>query len=822
MGILDALQPILSYLADFLRNVDVGRILPQRSPPHTSKAQFFLEWRNSGGAFPMHAPEPQLVAMLLSLLRSRHNWIEVPDALARVHQLCGHVLGHLGIDEACREALAQAGLVEVRSLGLAGGDQEAPWAFPWEFVLAEATRLRRQGMRAMSGQTFQVVRHLQAAGRRPVHAAADTSLRTPQRLLVVTSGPGWIHDSYEFEQEQRLIISSLAPQISADVLRDPDLPELRAFVQQHKPDIIHLAGVDARQGALMLQARAKVNQVRSEAREESGVFLRGAAKPEIVSFPELAQAVAASRPKLVTLNMYNSAIGAGHAVKGGAEAGIGFQDEIDDALAEHFCASLYSNWKRLSWDLAAAYQEAWRSIAHEPALRGSGIVLWSRNSLLMQALPTTSNPAPRSARSGEETPDGAPKRVRRLHRGRAVPAAPTIAADPTDPSARGDEAVISPDEAKDGDAHIRVTCQALRKLNFSLLHNDQDLYTDFTVRRQKPGAYRGIRVDVRLAAGSEEAAYVKIFNLDSVTPIVQLRNQVRLALTPRLGQVLAESMFGTISTEVRWGTHVLYGETQRIELLPVDEWRFDTVSGRWLPSFVFPRDPAVLRIIEAAQRYLIALRDDSSAGFDGYQSFDAAGTTMNERCHAVDAQVQAIWWALVNDFAPSYINPPPSFSAESQRLRTPSNVVDGRRGTCIDLTLLLASCLEYIDIYPVVFLLKDHAFPGYWRTEESHRHRLSSASLAPVDPDGMSPEKAISDAAPWMFGVTQFEDVLDLVREGHVVPIESTLLTSRGGFWDSISEGTQNLRSRSQFDSMFDIKLARTRVTPVPVWEYRR
>ena len=41
-------------------------------------------------------------------------------------------------------------------------------------------------------------------------------------------------------------------------------------------------------------------------------------------------------------------------------------------------------------------------------------------------------------------------------------------------------------------------------------------------------------------------------------------------------------------------------------------------------------------------------------------------------------------------------------------------------GTCIDLALLLASCLEYVDIYPVVVLLSGHAFAGYWRSESAH------------------------------------------------------------------------------------------------------
>ena len=99
-------------------------------------------------------------------------------------------------------------------------------------------------------------------------------------------------------------------------------------------------------------------------------------------------------------------------------------------------------------------------------------------------------------------------------------------------------------------------------------------------------------------------------------------------------------------------------------LIPVDEWLDDTENNPWLPSFVLPRDPAILKIINSSRRYLIGIMDDPAAGFDGYQE-EAAG---------VDKQVQAIWTALVNEYRIQYINPPPAYSRQTQRLRTPSDI----------------------------------------------------------------------------------------------------------------------------------------------------
>jgi hypothetical protein len=255
--------------------------------------------------------------------------------------------------------------------------------------------------------------------------------------------------------------------------------------------------------------------------------------------------------------------------------------------------------------------------------------------------------------------------------------------------------------------------------------------------------------------------------------------------------------------------------------------------------------------VDAAQRYLVALADDSGAGFDGYQSFDPNGLSLEERTRGIDNQVQALWWAIISEFNLAYINPPPTFTAKSQRLRTPSDILAGRRGTCIDLTLLLAACLEYVDIYPVIFLLSDHAFPGYVRCEPSHeiiREKfqtvvvpgtapagvaapagagISTGGLGTPPPGGLTPLASTGSARKtadfgWIVPASRFADVMKLVQAGHIVPIETVALTQRTGFHVAVDEGLQNLRDRRSFESLFDIRLSREGgVTPLPLWSAR-
>jgi hypothetical protein len=280
---------------------------------------------------------------------------------------------------------------------------------------------------------------------------------------------------------------------------------------------------------------------------------------------------------------------------------------------------------------------------------------------------------------------------------------------------------------------------------------------------------------------------------------------------------------------------VVYQQTTRVTLLPVDEWSDDDQKPSerdpadkrsvWLPSFVLPRDPSVARIIDSAQRYLMALQDDPGAGFDGYQQVDEdKPATLS----AVDQQARAIWCALSYECDLSYINPPPSYSLRTQRLRTPSDVLGGKRGTCIDLALLLAACLEYIDVYPTVILLKGHAFPAYWRSETAHRKFVltgADGSTTTVAPASV-PTVEATEAGPagsrygWVFDKRRLSELMQCIQHGDLVPLETVWLTNHSGFEAAQDAGLQNLRNPREFDSMLDVIQARRNlppVTPLPI-----
>jgi hypothetical protein len=386
---------------------------------------------------------------------------------------------------------------------------------------------------------------------------------------------------------------------------------------------------------------------------------------------------------------------------------------------------------------------------------------------------------------------------------------------------------LLPGGVRPDDAHAIITprIEAFEEINYSLLHNRRPLFKHFTLVNQSAdyknqdrlATVADVDVSVTLCAGTESASYQRRLVLNTTS--VDLTDNIHVPLTSDLMRSVHESINSSLLVEVAWGK-VIYRESLPVRLLPVDQWRDNDRDGQWLPSFVLPRDPAVGRLIEKGQRYVRVLRDDPSAGFDGYQSVEPRAS---DPAAEVDRQIQAIWSTIVHELDLGYINPPPTYSnaLDSQRLRTPSMIEKERSGTCIDLALLLAACFELVDVYPVVFLLKDHAFPGYWRQD---RFQQKFIEISDEFVDEMGTEERHKTSAPgaqrvsWWFRDTAYNEIVRQVKLGNLVPLESVWLTEHSGFWEAVDGGKDNLKSPKQFHSMLDIARAREAgVTPLPL-----
>jgi hypothetical protein len=693
--------------------------------------------------------------------RNRIRWAQNERASKSVIDRGIRALATLGVDAARLSEIAKAGVVEI---DIPYTEEKIAWGlriFPWEFLLFAATASERSG-------SLIVIRHVCCKD------AGKSSPRPPKKLMVVESAPGEFGENYSFTSERRLVESNLnLDKVSCP--KNPTLDDLKLLVRAKKPDVIHLAGFDSHQGAQFFKQE-------DSALMDGYLLSDSDGNPTYAAADDLAEVLAGEgshRPVLVSCNFWNSAARvAALIVAKGATAAIGFQDEVDDKVAENFFAKIYFNWRALDWDLLRAFRLAVRDMH----FGGAVVVLWSARSLL----------------SGlrEKALQSDADQLRVVHQQiskQDIPAG-------TDPR-----------------RVLDLVVKLKETVNYSLLQNNENLFDEFSIRKLLDGTARDVGVELNLFVGGDSFPYRTVFDLNE--SYVPLAKNIRFPLTSNLLRSLRESVNSVISIKLTWGDRIRYLDTKPVKLLAIDEWMDTPELDAYLPSFVFPRDRAVSKIIDSAQRYLMALNDDSGAGFDGYQGVDAK---LKDPFGTVDLQARAIWSALSYDMPLSYINPPPSFTASSQRLRTPSDVIDGKRGTCIDLALLLAACLEYAGIYPVIFLLIDHAFPGYWRSEEVRQDfiTLRSKPAIAISESGKSRSDATTPTPmkPWVF--TNYAEVVQLAREGDIVPVETVWLTQHQGFWDAVDEGMTDLRSKREFSSMIDIQGARsytTPVTPLPI-----
>lgn len=690
--------------------------------------------------------------------------------------------------EARVRAIAAAATVQVR---IPFEHEDKGWAarlFPWESALSLLTLPYRE-----DDGRFTVLRHLSGP-----YAAAPSRM-PPDSLLVVRSAPTPIDRMYDLAGECAMVMRALAPTIPSTaepLLAEPDRAALRLRIVADQPAIVHLAGID--RAALQQMSDDAVPQTTDAETRDSFVLRQSAPGHDSVPPDELAALVTAAmrKPWLVAVSSCFGAARIGAlCVARGAEHAIAFHDELTDADAILFFGHFYGSWARTQ-DLLHSFIEARRIWATQTDSSGNGVVLWSGKPLLL--------PQPAAV---------------------VPPAAAAMAPRPVPPKISPDCLALnfalvadrSPAESRTGRG------PASTSLNYSLLHNDRSPFASFIIDKPLHGSLPPVQVEIQLEAGSEVCRCRFSEPLPQEAGPLDLKDKIRLPLVAGLLRHCTESLRTNLYVRVTCGDRVLRESSERVTILPADEWRDDGEDHRWLPCFVLPRDPAVLKVIDAAQRYLRTLLDDCSAGFDGYQQLAEDDSNAAD---VVDAQVQAIWAAIQHDLPINYINPPPSYTSRSQRLRSPSEIFRGSAATCIDLALLFASCLEFVGIYPVVFLITGHAFPGYWRSDKawwrmSNFEGDSTAGTAPTaGPPGSTPVATTGQTERWLFDEPMnLGELLGYVQQGMLVPFETTYVTARRGFFEALEQGAAQLHPES-FDAMIDVQSARAaRVTPLPLFD---
>lgn len=171
-----------------------------------------------------------------------------------------------------------------------------------------------------------------------------------------------------------------------------------------------------------------------------------------------------------------------------------------------------------------------------------------------------------------------------------------------------------------------------------------------------------------------------------------------------------------------------------IDVLAHNEWFNAPIFYSSLAAFVQPNTRAVGAVLDAASDIL--RKETKDASLQGYQQGP-------ERAALIAAAI----YAALHRRGIRYIDPPASFEQTGQKVRTTAQVLDERFGTCVDLAVAYAACLEQAGLFPVLWLVQGHAFAGFVRDGEG----------------GGLPQAVL----------TEPNQLVNLVKSGHVVPVEA-------------------------------------------------
>lgn len=219
---------------------------------------------------------------------------------------------------------------------------------------------------------------------------------------------------------------------------------------------------------------------------------------------------------------------------------------------------------------------------------------------------------------------------------------------------------------------------------------------------------------------------------------------------------LDELVKGDVVVSIAIDGEIVEEERFPVEFLAYNQWFYSEYDYECLTAFVLPNHPVIAEIMQGVRARL--QRNTGNGATEGYQLYAVSPEAGFNRVHEI---VRAIYEEVQSKDL-KYSNPPASFEGYGQKIRTPDVVMRERAMTCLDSTVLVASCIAAAGLSPLIFHVHGHAFPGFWVGEHNW-----------VDPNGKSGDHPSRDAV-----VSNLNNLQMLDTAGLIGSFESTLLGS--------------------------------------------
>ena len=326
---------------------------------------------------------------------------------------------------------------------------------------------------------------------------------------------------------------------------------------------------------------------------------------------------------------------------------------------------------------------------------------------------------------------------------------------------------------------IKVQCDYLPLINFAIQQNGASIIHQLSIENTTPAPLKDIQVQITTEPTFGNAAPIAVAQIPPNESICL--SSFNLTLSANYFTQLTERLSGNLKIEITSEAESVFCQTYPIDILAYDQWGGLNVLPEMLAAFITPNHTAIVPIIKRAASILGQWTDNPS--LDEYQS---------RTPDRVRKQMAAIYTAITEQQI-IYSTIPASFEEYGQRVRLADSVMAQKLGTCLDMALLYASCLEAIGLNALIIITQGHTFAGAWLVPETF------------------PDPTIDDVS--LLTKRTAEGIYDITL------VETTCMNMghSSDFDDAVKKANGKLTDGNSFILAIDVKRARhSGIRPIP------
>ena len=328
--------------------------------------------------------------------------------------------------------------------------------------------------------------------------------------------------------------------------------------------------------------------------------------------------------------------------------------------------------------------------------------------------------------------------------------------------------------------NVQVSLTHLPVINFSLQQNHVPVIREILLKNLSGEELDSLDIHISFDPDFAEKTVLHVdkLGIDATATLTDIPVKMSTSFLSNL----TERIEGSIKIEVLKGDEVVGTASEEISVLAYDQWGGLSILPAMLTAFVTPNHPDIALIIKRASEILA--KWSGRPAMDEYQTKDP---------NRVKLQMAAIFEAVAEREI-AYCTPPASFEDQGQRIRLFGDIISGKLGTCLDMALLYAGCLEAAGINPIIVLIKGHAFAGGWLVEETF-------------PDTVNDDVSLLT-----------KRTADGINE--ILLVEATSMNAGSGdsFDLAVNKANNHLTNPDNFILFLDVKRARNgRIRPLPL-----